>query len=113
MAVVLAAHHIEEVYRCNVAFAALHCCDAANAANRDDARRKALIDKTTDHDVEPNAVASHDDDIRGLGSRTDQRHLFSDAGIKARTERVDGHKTIGPRKRRNSTRALADWECNG
>src|SRR5262249_41443287 len=98
MAVVLAAYRIEEMYRRDVAFVALNSRDSTNTADRDRARRKALICEPADHYVERNTVASHDDDIRGLRGRTDQRHLLRDAGIKARAERVDGYKTISPRK---------------
>src|SRR5258706_14091952 len=60
MAVIFPAHCIEQVHRCDVAFAALCRCDTTHAADGDRARRKGLSGNPLNDGVERHAMAAHE-----------------------------------------------------
>ena len=99
MHVVDTGRRIDQMHGCEIAFAAAHCCDAAEAADGDGARRKAALGERAHDDIERNVVAAHDDEIGRPRCVANQRHLSACVGIERRRERIDGKKSVGLGKR--------------
>ena len=98
------------MHRRHVAFAAAGRRHAAQAADRQHARRKAARGERAHHHVERDVMAAHDDDVGRARRRSDQRHLRLAAGVERRRERVDLDEAVGLREAGDGAGAFAGRE---
>ena len=69
------------MHRRDVAFAAAGRRHAAEAADRQRARRKTALGQRADHDIERHVMAAHDHQIGRVRGAADQRHLHLAVGV--------------------------------